>query len=662
MKTLQTGKGNSMHKAMTQNLENFIDHLRDFSYVRTVFPLRAIIFVGLLGLLGILSPQESQAQVFGPQEIKWLWVSSLRQWFSNGGSEIECGRFGRNDPNQQQNDGLRWPAQYKYQDHNVGKTLWIGTTNFTDPANGVTYPFKVVDFGHYFMYLNTEIYPEEFRLIGRFNHPTVTVDGTPASDLDSNDLDLAGGEDQLDPGLSADRMIFNRVNTPVGITVYRKVLAFTQQYNDNYYIYEYVFKNTGFINNTGGKMAPAPTLTGVVFDFRYRFADCNMYYVRQGLAGGAGENWGWSTINDAVGQDPAHTLPAPNNFRAVLEYYGPFRPYDHYPPSDFMSDDIGGPDYLDGSIMWGTHFIGEVVLHADTSPHDTTDDPTQPKNTQFTSSENTIDFNTTNFNVLPWDPANSTTQFDSSLMRMQYQNMTQTNSGQTHAQLVGEDTNGWPTDVVYNKWEGGAEDGGVSSQQSFGPYTLAPGDSVRIVIAEAVAGINHGLNREITKNWWVWYNNGKRDSVDLALPPGSPWDGGTTKNGDTYKNAWVFTGKDSLFQTFRRAIANYNSGYKIPQPPPPPDRFTVTSGDNKIALAWSDNADASPNFDGYRLYRAEGRMDTMFDLIFSCNAANVLHSFTDTTVRAGLKYFYYVQTKDNGSANPGSVALNIPAG
>jgi len=646
---------------MVQILNSFTHLIPDFIGREKKLVHRVIMLASLFSALGIICSHESQAQVFGPQEIKWLWVSPLRHWFSNGGAEIECGRFGRNNPNQKQNDGLCWPAQYKFQDHNVSKTLWIGTTNFIDPTNGVTYPYKVIDFGHYFMYINTEIYPEEFRLIGRFKHPIVTVDGAQASDLDSYDLDLTGGEDRIDPALPADRMIYNRVNTPIGITIYRKVLAFTQQYNDNYFIYEYVFKNTGFINNTGGKLTPPPTLTGVVFDFRYRFADCNMYYARQGLPA-SGVLWGWNTINDAVGQDAAHALPAPNNFRAIFEYYGPFRPYNHYPPIDFVSDDIGGPDYLNGSVMGGTHFMGEAVLHADTSPYDTTDDPVQPRTVQFTSSENTIDFNTTNGGILPWDPGNSTTQFDSIFMRKQYQNMTQGNSAQTHAQQVGEDANGWPTDVVYNKWEGGAEDGGVSSQQSYGPYTLVPGDSIRIVIAEAVAGINYECNREVTKNWWTWYNSGKRDSIDLKLPLGPPWNGGTTKNGNIYKNVWVFTGKDSLFQTFRRAIANYNSGYTISEPPPPPDKFTVTSGDDKVTLTWSNNADTWPNFNGYRLYRSEGKTDTTFTLIYSCNAADVVHSFIDTAVVAGLNYFYYIQSKDDGSTSPGSAALNIPAG
>ena len=283
---------------------------------------QGLLVISLSSAYGVIGFQELHAQVFGPQTIKWMWVSSLRQYFSNSGAEIEYGRRGRGPYlNTDQDDGLRWPAQYTSQDHNVGKALCIGVKNFLDPTNGVTYSEKVVPLGRGALYVNVASYPVDFKLIGRSSAPIVIVDNVPASDLDANDLNLSGG-DMIDPNLPADRMIYNVVNTPVGITITRKVLASTQQYHDNYYIYEYVFKNTGQIDNTGGRMSPIPTLTGVMFDFRYRFADGNDAYTG-GWGTGAGYNYGRNTLNDVVGQDPAHTLPAPNDFRAIYEYYGP---------------------------------------------------------------------------------------------------------------------------------------------------------------------------------------------------------------------------------------------------------------------------------------------------------------------------------------------------
>ncbi|RPI05655.1 MAG: hypothetical protein EHM64_05790 [Ignavibacteriae bacterium] len=595
---------------------------------------KVILVISLTCSLGVLDYQPLQAQVFGPQTVKWLWVSSLRQYFSSAGSEIEYGRRGRGPYlNTDQNDGLRWPAQYQNQDHNIGKSLWIGTTNFTDPTNGITYPNKVVHFGRATMYVNAEIYPEEFRLYGKFAAPAVTVDNLSASDLDANDLDLGGG-DVVDASLPADRMIYNRVNTPIGITVYRKVLAFTQQYHDNYYIYEYTFKNTGFTDNNGGRISPVKTLTDVVFDFRYRLGNNQEGYIQAWTY--AGVSWGLNTINDAVGQDAAHTLPAPNDkLKAVFSYYGPHSGN----TSGLVPDDIGAPNFIDGHILGAPGFPGEVLLHADTSPNDATNDLTQPRTTFYMGSDGNI------------ETLSPSTQFNANLMTQQYTSMTAGHPARTQAEQIGQDAHGYPT-AFSNTW--GGNTGGYSIQQGIGPYTMQPGDSVRIVIGEAVAGISRSKNAEVARNWFAWYQNGRTGTTQLPLPAGyvSKYGGpATTTDGNEYKNAWVFSGKDSLFQSFRRATANYQSNYNIPQPPPPPDRFSVLSGGDRISLSWSKSAESWPNFDGYRVYRAETKTDTVFELIYSCNKANATNAFDDVTARRGFNYFYYIQTKDDGSTN-----------
>jgi hypothetical protein len=548
----------------------------------------------------------AQAQVTGPQEIKWIRVSSLHQWFSNGGAEIEYGRRSRTFLTTDQLDGLRWPGEFvNNKGVNVGKALWIGTTDFTDPVDGHTYPYKVVCAGRPEMHLNSEIWPVELTLIGRFDRPTVIVDGARASDIEYDDE-----TDRIDPTIPSDRMIVNRINTPVGISVTRKVYAFTQQYHDNYFMYEYVFKNTGVIDNVGTTMTPR-TLTGVVFHFQYRYGFAGEAYVGGWLP--SGSSWGRNTINDAIGQDANH----PGEFRAIWAYYGPFSSAPSY------LDDIGLPRYTDGSILAGTDFAGVVVLHADKSSQDNSDDPSQPFDTQFMGSDNDSQ------NLGPYDAA---------LMTRKYGFMTAGHPAQTQAQQIGKDANGWPTRSA-NDW--GTDPGGYSSAQGFGPYTLAPGDSIRIVVAEAVAGImkNRNFVRTVANKW---FNN----AGPFVLPNGS-----TTTDRDVYKNSWVFTGKDSLFQAFRRAIANFRSNYNIPNPPPPPSQFTVQSGGNRIALSWSSDADSWPNFNGYLLYRAEGRVDTTYDLIFSCDRNNVVHSFDDKTARRGFNYYYYIQTKDDGSTN-----------
>jgi hypothetical protein len=233
---------------------------------------------------------------------------------------------------------------------------------------------------------------------------------------------------------------------------------------------------------------------------------------------------------------------------------------------------------------------------------------------------------------------NWTAQTSDDLYATIYGFMTWGQPTETHAEEIGKDSHGWPTSFANL---GGGDPGGYSSAQGFGPYTLAPGDSVRIVVAQAVAGImkNRDSVRTIANNW---FNN----SSPFVLP-----DGSTTTDRDIYKNTWVFTGKDLLFQTFQKAIANFNSGYMIPQPPPPPDRFNVTSGANKITLTWSNSAETWPQFNGYRIYRAEGGRDSTYGKIFECDKNTVIYSFDDKTALMGFDYYYYIQTKDDGSTN-----------
>ena len=72
--------------------------------------------------------------IFMPNKVlcdktKWLSIGSLHSWYSSAGSEIE---IGRTHEIAEQQDGLRWPALYRWQDCQVAKALWIGTTNYND--------------------------------------------------------------------------------------------------------------------------------------------------------------------------------------------------------------------------------------------------------------------------------------------------------------------------------------------------------------------------------------------------------------------------------------------------------------------------------------------------------------------------------------------------
>ena len=54
------------------------------------------------------------------QEVKWMSIGDLHNWYSAAGCEIEVGRTGQVSDQQ---DGLRYPAFYRVQDNQAAKGL-----------------------------------------------------------------------------------------------------------------------------------------------------------------------------------------------------------------------------------------------------------------------------------------------------------------------------------------------------------------------------------------------------------------------------------------------------------------------------------------------------------------------------------------------------------
>jgi hypothetical protein len=276
--------------------------------------------------------------------------------------------------------------------------------------------------------------------------------------------------------------------------------------------------------------------------------------------------------------------------------------------------------------------MGNVVLHADKSATDKADDPFQPRTTQYLSSDRG-EYPGSAANILG-PPSN---QFNADLMSAKYAAMTAGHPQRTHAQEIG---NGFADQF-------GTDLGGVEQGQGFGPYDLAPGDSIRIVLAEAVAGLGRLKSREVGKTWY-------EGTGPFVLP-----DGNTTTDRDEYKRKWVQTGQDSLFRTFRRALINYGRDYNIPQPPPPPSVFEVKSGGDRIVLTWANNAESWPGFKGYRIYRAIAKPDTFYQKIFETQAPNIVNRYDDTSAQRGFDYYYYIESFDDGSTNDAHPGVSL---
>jgi hypothetical protein len=522
----------------------------------------------------------------------WMSAGSLHNWYSEIGSELEEAFVLR------QQYGMQWPAIYRFQDMQAARGFWIGARNFTD-ENGNNFPYKVVTIGPrnpaFFA-----AYPVKMELISKLEPTAVSVDGV-LSEQKSVEID------RIDPDLIADRMIHNIVNTQLGVTMDRKIFQFSQPQNDNYIVYEYTFTNTGNTDADDEIELPNNTIEDMYVFWTFRNSvNQSARYAIQNATG-----WGKNTMNDARGDGPINSAgdPPDEQFRAMFSWHG------YFPGKDVAYDNIGGPLWTlnanallynspDDTIgrLGASQFLGTVTLYADKSPTENVDDPAQPSTTSWADSD------------MPLFTAGANA-FNSSRMADEYLFMSSGHMTPRHANLVepsGDFAAQTSAPHVYAPGSGGA-----SYNVAYGPYTLAPGDSIRIVIAEGAGGMTR----------------------DEQIRVGRLYKSGQIS--DYQKNTEVINqGRDSLFKTFRNAITAFQNDWNLPATPRPPATFDVNSGGDRISLAWTlDPADPNPPTN-FRIYRALGDFDKEYEMIAELPAG--ASSYDDLTLVRGFNYFYYM--------------------
>lgn len=590
--------------------------------IRTIY-----FFILATAVLLVVMSDRAQAQ----GQVKWIQVGSLHNWYSEKGGEIEEGNV------LEQQYGLRWPALVNRADNQAAKGFWMGATNFTD-ENGTTWEKKVIQLGPRWNG-NNQFYPKTFDVYAQFDPPRVFVDGAPSF---SNPEEIKAVADTL----KSDRMIYNKATTGLGITEERRIYAFGQQYHDNYHIMDYTFTNTG--NPDIG--LPARTLTGVTFYWQFRYAPGG---TGPGYQVNNSARWGINAMNDARGY-PTDTknglIPASeNDVRCLFTWLGfhnaAAKPTAGSSPNAATFDNIGEPifnpslspaGFLQASdTNWrlgGAQIAGNGPIYADKSATEHIDDPNQPTTTSFIASDDPI-------------TSNADKQFNKDAMSLQYAKSTEGHAPR-HAWLV-DPAGKFSEQTVMGNIGAGAP-GGWSNGMGYGPYTLAPGQSVRIVWVEGVDGL----------------------TFDECVSVGLQYKRGTINT--KAKNDSVLSGRLRLFETVRRAVANYKSGFNIPKPPYPPATFNVRGGGDRIALTWDPNPKESANgFTGYRVYRATGRIDSTYRLIYQCGGtkptdpnvkydASKTYAFNDVAAIRGISYYYYITSFGNPiAADP---ATRTPAG
>lgn len=551
-------------------------------------------------------------------EKRYVKVGPLQSHFSAYGSERAW--------NNSYYEGLRWPADYPYQDNSVIKRTWIATKDFVDGSS-----YKWDHYAIYFAldYVGLSLFPMELKQSAKFLPPTVYVDGR---DIHAVNADII---DEVNPDQNPDRIITNVVNTSMGLTMTRKIYVFSQQYHDNYFIKEFTFTNTG---NTDwdNDIELNATLNGVRIGWGTRYS-CG----REGTFNiGDGQSWGkhsWVTVR---GENYAeHSNEVIDESNPIVDW---LRSGFSWAGQSFVNahNNIGAPDIDNNGRLTSPHHVGSVVLHVDKSANDSTDDPKQPVFLGWHAGDTYPRVG----NLQPSDELNMSKVY----------NML---SGNPHEGLGGTDR--------FDETSLGAGDdyllhtvdpytyhndvGGTNVMMTYGPFDIAPGESITIVEAEGINGLSREKCDEIGQRWKLAFDT-PGDNGPFILP-----DGSETNNKNIYKNSWVFTGKDSLLLTFGRAKRNYDLNMQIHQQPIPPTLFDVKSGGDRIYLNWEPSpSESESDFVGYKIYRAVGKADTTYTLIYIGGAG--IYQFEDMTAVRGFSYYYYLVAFNDGSINSSGLA------
>jgi hypothetical protein len=569
------------------------------------------VFVAVLLLLGI-GIQDATAQF----EQKSMDVGELHQVYNESGGNQEFWASG--------ND-FDWPGIYQRGYFRAG-ALWIGAENVTD-ENGREYPARVVHVGPRVTGAGVFL-PQEFETIQQFEDPSVTVDGLET-------LDRAADVDQVDPSIPAHRIIRAQVNTLLGVTLEKRILGWGQEHHGNYHIHEYTLTNTGNVDSDGEAELDQP-LEDVYLHFQRRWTMSDRASI-------PGQEWGANVMNEIVG-DGMDDYDV--DFRAAYTWIGNSPGFDIDPLGGPARD--SGPFFIpegqdEGELSLGVT-VGTVTLDATPSTADDADGdpvpPFQPSMTGYIDAD---------------DPLTSTNSpFNETQMQDEYRFMSQAreNDGPHmfphHADVVDQDGDFTTADgsPMLEK------PGGWTSAFSYGPYDLDIGESATVVIAMAADGLNQQEQVEVGRafkasdfdpeaNIEIDYINARGERINPDVQQG--------------KNDWAVTAtRDSLFATFERAIANYESGYNIPLPPPPPTSFSVTSGVGEISLEWTADSDPPGGFEIYRsandvrgdwrsVNQSEGGVNFgayQYERIAELDGS--ARSFTDNTAQRGINYYYYI--------------------
>jgi len=405
------------------------------------------------------------------------------------------------------------------------------------------------------------------------------------------------------------------------VQVHRKILAWSQNYNNDYVIVDVELTNVG--NDT-------------LKDF----------YINIESNGDNTFRSNGSNPSPAANEqfDPATTWQ---------HYYGgrvgdSLRVFYEYSADDPQApgDNMGAPVSTQGGRLINAKFIWYSILHVSAQPYNNAvedvDDFLQPKVTYvgksnlFPYQSQGDEYGDKNFWAIRGEYADYFPMSGSTWPNTHH-------AGNTDEQGSAD----------YGSHPAGThQDNNSKMYSSFGPYdNFAPGKKIRIVYAGGFSGLDLKMSKEVGRKWL---------KGTLEDPPGIP----NVQTGffpanfvfpteateiDKRKDRWVSTGVDSVMKSAWRARWNFDHDYKIPQAPPPPENQVITGLGTGVEIKWTDpEAENMDSFAGYRIMRRISNMDTVFyEQVYNSGADDKAeeHLYVDKDVLAGAQYYYYVQAK-----------------
>ena len=610
-------------------------------------------------LLLLLNVGDAQAQF----TTLWLDIGEYQHRYVESGALSE-GATG--------NNGLLWPAIMRNAGHIRSRAMWIGVKDWTNP-NGQSFPWYTSRMGPRDPGVEFS-FPVSSRLISRYDDPVVEVDGAIS-------FSRVAILDEVDPSIIGDRMVHTIYNMDVGVTTERKAYAWDNEFHDKYHVIEYVHTNTGNVNSDEGIELPDQTLNDVYFFRVHRWSVREQVRVVS-----SAQTWGKFSMPDQVGDGHADY---PVDFTAWYLFYG----FDPSVTQFGPGGNLGAPLWFDNNSrvaegdsvgrLAGGSMQGRILLHADNSPSDETYIKCTPA-TAETCQPHTMGFQDQDEELTASGSSHENYYEFGILTRENPARVPGGHSRQFphYADRVEPSGEFWnPTGDSST-----GKQGGHANTVAYGPYQMAPGDDVRIVVAEGVGGLTFDAQFKIGRA----FKRGGQDRNVKIIEYDADGDGVINTTPFDYsqvftgaeamtKNQWVHSARDSLFATFMTARSLYDASndlttYPIPEAPRPPKLFSVFGRPDKVDITWEADPGGSTSRAGWEIYRTErfedniygnGCRDTLetvcgYKLIATLDGG--ASSYQDTDLVRGTDYYYYIQAVSAAQPNDPLAINGTPGG